>query len=352
MSARLLLPAAILGVIVLHALWHGWRVNRARRSISVAGGAAAVPRIDPGWEAVGAAIWPTRSTVSHAVRARPALRVVLLSLVAGRIRGLRESLKWGAGQLKRSAASLLAAAAVTLAIAAWSDATGLLAVNSGGTLELVKTTDAAVVDAGDEIGFGIDLTNRRADPGHGRVIIEKLVEPNRASATFTFAGDLPAPEFSLSPGLATRTFPAIVAGTYTVTERDLPELVSLTDLARHDVNSTVDLATRTATIRLDPGETVRCRFTNTDSGAEPNGLGRVIIEKQAPADQKPDLEPGGTFETDVPGCGGRFNLGATGEVARSSLFPGTDEVTETVIGGHAVAIIGLAVVWPIVLGGS
>jgi hypothetical protein len=225
MSARLLLTAAILGVIVLHALWRGWRVNRARRSISVAGGAAAVPRIDPGWEAVGAAIWPTRSTVSHAVRARPALRVVLLSLVAGRIRGLRESLKWGAGQLKRSAASLLAAAAVTLAIAAWSDATGLLAVNSGGTLELVKTTDAAVVDAGDEIGFG-----------------------------------------------------------------DRPD--------------------------------------------------------------QPDLEPGGTFETDVPGCGGRFNLGATGEVARSSLFPGTDEVTETVIGGHAVAIIGLAVVWPIVLGGS
>jgi hypothetical protein len=71
MSAPLLLTAAILGVIVVHALWRGWRRSGARHSILVGGGAVAVARIEPEWE--GVAMWPMRSRVSRA-SAVPAIR--------------------------------------------------------------------------------------------------------------------------------------------------------------------------------------------------------------------------------------------------------------------------------------
>jgi len=214
MSAPLLLTAAILGVIVLHALWCGWRRNRARRSISVARGAVAVPRIDPGWEAVGTAIWPTRSTVSRALRGRLALRV-LLSLVAGR-RGLLERLKSGAGRLNRPAAIL--------------------------------------------------PRRRRGHPG-GRG-----------------AGALPLHQYRF----------------------------------------------RRRTQRTRPGHLRGAGGRRPEPGPR---AGWHVRDRCAwlPRPVQP----------------GRHRRGRL-----QNLFPGTDQVTETVIGGHAVAIIGLAVVLTIVLGGS
>ena len=57
-------------------------------------------------------------------------------------------------------------------------------------------------------------------------------------------------------------------GTYTSTEADPTPAFDLTDISCSDggsaTPSTGNPATRTATFRLDPGETVTCTFTNTE----------------------------------------------------------------------------------------
>lgn len=62
----------------------------------------------------------------------------------------------------------------------------------------------------------------------------------------------------------TRTFTGLAAGSYSVTEAVVAGW-GLTGLACTDPDngSTADLAARTATIDLDPGETVTCTYTNT-----------------------------------------------------------------------------------------
>jgi len=61
--------------------------------------------------------------------------------------------------------------------------------------------------------------------------------------------------------LDSKTFSEVVTGTYVVTETG-PTGWSLVDLKCDDSDSTVDLATKKATIKLAPDETVTCRFVN------------------------------------------------------------------------------------------
>ncbi len=64
-------------------------------------------------------------------------------------------------------------------------AVGASAASTEASLELVKTADAETVEAGNPIGFSIDLTNHGEIANQGRVIIEKRLDPNWAT------GDLP-----------------------------------------------------------------------------------------------------------------------------------------------------------------
>jgi hypothetical protein len=76
-----------------------------------------------------------------------------------------------------------------------------------------------------------------------------------------------------------------VAGTYVATAADPGPNFLLTDLRCDDAKSTGDLGSRTATFRVDDGETVRCRFTYTDlraGGADP--MGSLILEQQMESD--------------------------------------------------------------------
>jgi hypothetical protein len=235
-------------------------------------------------------------------------------------------------------------------------------VASGGTsatsatepsLELMKTADAATIDAGDPIGFRIDLTNHGVIPNQGRIIIENRIEPNWAPGAFSFSGDL---SFSLGsyggPGrILTHTAAAKLPGTYRVTEDPEVPSFQLTGLVCNDANSSVDLPARTATIRLEAGETVRCTFTNSDPNAEPNGRGLVIIEKQAPAGQDPGVTPGGSFSTTLPENGfscptfqGGFMLHADeiAQVACELVVPGTYTVTEEAALGAGAEFVSLS----------
>ena len=152
-------------------------------------------------------------------------------------------------------------------------ANGSVAVTSTEpSLELAKTADDETVNAGDPIGFRIDLTSR-GTPGQGRIIIENRAYPVGIGGNFSFTGDL---AFQIaSPDRAT-TFKALSPGRYEVTQATRPPNIELQTLNCNE-SGTRDSTTTgtTATIQLQAGETVRCIYTNRLK------VGRIIIENRA-----------------------------------------------------------------------
>jgi subtilisin family serine protease len=99
----------------------------------------------------------------------------------------------------------------------------------------------------------------------GTVVIRKATDPAGRTG-FTFQQDVASPAaFTLDDG-QDETFADVEPGTYTVSE-DAAAFFSLTGLSCTESqisNSSVSLGTRTATIVVDPDETVECTFTNSD----------------------------------------------------------------------------------------
>ncbi len=94
----------------------------------------------------------------------------------------------------------------------------------------------------------------------GQIIIEKQTLPDGDLTTFTFAGDVAG---TLADGDTTSA--TLVPGTYTSTET-VPAGWDLTDITCDDGDSSGDASTGVATFKVDPGETVKCTFTNTKRG--------------------------------------------------------------------------------------
>jgi hypothetical protein len=106
----------------------------------------------------------------------------------------------------------------------------------------------------------------------GTITIEKKVEwldsTRTTDETFEFQADAPLGNFSLADG-GSKTELDVVVGTYNVKETDpAPDFlltgISCTDEDALEGASTTSLETGTATINLNPGETVTCTFTNTE----------------------------------------------------------------------------------------
>jgi len=118
------------------------------------------------------------------------------------------------------------------------------------------------VDSNDEVVCTIANTRL------GTVEVEKQTLP-ATEDSFHFTADLPGGGFDLQDD-GVKTVGHVLPGTYTVTEDDPAPAYDLTDLACDDGESGTPSTTseddRTATIEVDPGETVRCVFTNTKRG--------------------------------------------------------------------------------------
>jgi uncharacterized repeat protein (TIGR01451 family) len=103
--------------------------------------------------------------------------------------------------------------------------------------------------------------------GNGTIIIEKETVPV-GGVNFGFTTDIPGTgngNFLLDDG-ESKTILSIPAGTYLVTEVNpaiSPGGFVLSDMVCDDMGSSTDVVTRTATIDLDPNETITCTFTNT-----------------------------------------------------------------------------------------
>jgi CHRD domain/Prealbumin-like fold domain len=101
-----------------------------------------------------------------------------------------------------------------------------------------------------------------AGAGTGTIVIEKLTYPSGGTG-FQFSETITPGNFTLDHG-GTRTFSNVDPGTYTVTET-APAGSSVASLTCDDANSSNDAYSRTATVRLEAGETVRCTFENLAS---------------------------------------------------------------------------------------
>ncbi len=104
----------------------------------------------------------------------------------------------------------------------------------------------------------------------GSIIVEKQTLPDGEAGSFVFMGDASG---SIGDG-GQITVSNLVPGTYTSTET-VPAGWDLTALDCDDdasaTPSTVNLGTATATFKLDPGETIKCTFTDTQ-----RGMARVV----------------------------------------------------------------------------
>ena len=100
----------------------------------------------------------------------------------------------------------------------------------------------------------------------GQITVEKQTLPNGDPQSFNFTGDLAA---GLTDGQSSSL--EVIPGAYTSTESPLAGW-DLTSLTCDDANNSGDSGTGVATFNVEPGESVKCTFTNTKRG-------QIIVQK-------------------------------------------------------------------------
>ena len=133
-----------------------------------------------------------------------------------------------------------------------SDGSGAVVASSSDTGPLNVT-----VNENDDIVCTITNTRK------GSISITKQTLPASATGSFDFSGDLG--NFVLQANGSTIFMDLPAGSTYTISETD-PSGFELTAIDCDDLSSitpsTVDIPSRTATVELDPAESVSCTFTN------------------------------------------------------------------------------------------
>ena len=163
----------------------------------------------------------------------------------------------------------------------------------------LHTPEGTEEDPADEIRGQIGAPPEGA--ATGTIIIEKETAPS-GGTNFNFTESITSGGFVLGDG-GTRTFNNVAPGTYTVTESDPSGAgSSLADIACADGDSSGNVNTRTATIRLGAGETVRCTFRNFEVAPSD-----TLFVFHLSGDQ--EVPPHTT--TERGGCMGRFDAGAS-----------------------------------------
>jgi hypothetical protein len=135
----------------------------------------------------------------------------------------------------------------------------------------------------------------------GSAVIVAETDPASASGAFQFTG-VPTGTVSANGTLVVAN---LTPGTYTSTQVDPAPDFELTDVACDDAGSATpssgDAQTRTAVLNVDPGETVRCTFTNKlarATGTPAVGSGNTEDKVPSPLDGTP--ASGGSNPFDDP----------------------------------------------------
>jgi hypothetical protein len=131
-----------------------------------------------------------------------------------------------------------------------------------------QTTSLATRVASITLGAGGSATCTYTNTKRGTIIVEKQTSPDGAAGSFTFTGRA-AGSIGDNGQIIVNN---LVPGTYTSSEADptgmLFQLTSIScndQASAHPSSGSINAggAGGTATFRLDPGETVKCVFTNT-----------------------------------------------------------------------------------------
>ena len=193
------------------------------------------------------------------------------------------------------------------AVSGW-DLTSIICTGDTDLGNTYSSTSVTIdLDAGESQTCTFTNTKR------GSIVVEKQTGPDGAIGSFTFTGDAAG---TISDN-GTITVGNLVPGTYSSTENNPAPAFDLTSLVCNDgasaTPSTGNVGTRTATFQVDPGETVKCTFTNTKRGT-------IIVEKQT----VPDGAAGSfTFTGDAAGT-----ISDNGTITAINLVPGTYSSTE------------------------
>ena len=196
-------------------------------------------------------------------------------------------------------------------------------------MDLATRTVFIAIDPGETIT--ILYQNTKQQPQPGTITVVKTTCPTDASDVFNFVTSIPPGTFSLANADTWQSGP-LAPGNYTLTEIAQADW-DLTNIIISDPtgNSRVDLASRTAFIVLDPGETITILYQNTKQTPD---YGSFSVTKVSC--------PGGSFEsfrfvTSAPG--GSFSLTDGSSWSSGMLPPGTYTVTELVPPGWEIANI-------------
>ena len=186
----------------------------------------------------------------------------------------------------------------------------------------ITNTATVTSDTADPVGGNNTATEATTIQAVGTIIIEKTTEPVGGTG-FGFTDDIAAPNtFTLDAGQAT-TFTTVSVGTYSVTEDD-PSPQNLVSISCDDgaspTASTGSTITRTATIGLDPGETVTCVFLNNLN------LAPTIISDGGGNNAEIDVDENQTAVTDVNSTD---DLDSEGAGLTYSLSGGDDQALFT-----------------------
>ena len=168
----------------------------------------------------------------------------------------------------------------------------------------------------------------------GKILVDKITDPSGSPIEFEFnlsGGPVNAPQdidFSLTD--ATPVFGPgdnggfFQAGTYTLTEENIPAGWDLTALTCTDADggTTVDVDTATATIDLDPAQTITCTFTDT---AQPGNI--VVMKETDPNGDATSFNFTASYDEDG------FSLSDGQQDDSGDLDKGTYSVSETVPSG-------------------
>jgi hypothetical protein len=159
----------------------------------------------------------------------------------------------------------------------------------------------------------------------GTVVINKSAVGGDDTFSYTASGSGIPPSFSITTtgGSGSQTFSNLASGSYTVTEQGPPAGWAFTGLACIDPDGGTTVSGQTATIDLDPGETVTCTFTNTRQGA-------ITIIKDTVPDDPQDF----SFTTTGGLTPATFSLDDDGDATLpntqtyTNVAPGTYTITE------------------------
>jgi hypothetical protein len=142
-------------------------------------------------------------------------------------------------------------------------------IPSGWDLKSVQCTDpdnGTTISGGVayiDLDYGENIKCVFKNTKRGTIIVEKQTDPEGVAGSFTFTGTV-AGTISDNGQIVVSD---LAPGTYSSKESDPSPTFSLTSISCDDgasaTPSTFDLGTRTATFNLDPGEKVKCTFTNT-----------------------------------------------------------------------------------------